>query len=70
MGWVVMRERELARVEALSRVTAGAMGLASAAAVIGVSRRQAQRLLKRFRTEGAARPHSPVPLPLGTDRDV
>ena len=54
MGWVVMSERELARVEALSRVTDGSMTLASAAAVMGVSQRQAQRLLRRFRTEGAA----------------
>ena len=54
MGWVVMSERELARVEALSRVADGSMTLASAATVMGVSRRQAQRLLKRFRVEGAA----------------
>ena len=54
MGWVVMSERELARVEALSRVTDGSTTLASAAAVMGVSRRQAQRLLRRFRAEGAA----------------
>ena len=53
MGWVVMSERELARVEALSRVTDGSMTLASAATVMGVSRRQAQRLLARYRTEGA-----------------
>jgi transposase len=50
----MMSERELARVEALSRVTDGSMSVASAAVVMGVSRRQAQRLLKRFHTEGAA----------------
>ena len=54
MGWVVMSERARARVEALLRVTDGSMTLASAAAVMGVSRRQAQRLLRRLRTEGAA----------------
>ena len=54
MGWVVMGGRELARVEALSRVSDGSMSLASAAVVMGVSRRQARRLLRRFRTEGAA----------------
>ena len=55
MGWVAMSERERARVEALSRVLDGSMSLASAAAVVmGVGRRQAQRRLRRFRTEGAA----------------
>ena len=53
MGWVVVSERERAWVEALSRVVDGSMTLASAA-VMGVGRRQAQRLLERFRTEGAA----------------
>ena len=49
-----MSERELACVEALSRVTDGSMTLASAAAVMGVSQRQGQRLLRRFQAEGAA----------------
>lgn len=54
MGWVLMSERELARAAALSRAVDGSITLASAASVTGVSRRQAQRLLKRFRTGGAA----------------
>ena len=54
MGWAVMSERELARVEALSRVVDGSASLASAAAVMGVGRRRAQRLLSPLQAEGAA----------------
>jgi len=53
MGWVVMSERELSRVEVLSRVVEGRMSVAHAAEVLGLSPRQVQRLLKVFRVEGA-----------------
>ena len=56
MGWVLMSERELRRVEVLSSVVARRMTVAAAAAVLGVSRRQAHRLLKTYRAEGAAAP--------------
>ncbi|HEY0872504.1 MAG TPA: ISNCY family transposase [Vicinamibacterales bacterium] len=48
-----MSARELARVEVLSRVKAGALSLGSAATLLGVSYRQAKRLARRYRTEGA-----------------
>jgi transposase len=54
MGWVLMSERELRRVEVLSSVVARRMTVTAAAAVLGVSRRQAHRLLKTYRAEGAA----------------
>ena len=49
-----MSERELNRVEVLSQVSQGRMTAVAAANVLGLSRRQVHRLLKRFETEGAA----------------
>jgi transposase len=49
-----MSERELQRVEVLSRVMDGTTCVTMAAAVLGLSARKLQRLLQRFRTEGAA----------------
>ena len=48
-----MSARELSRVEVLSRVKAGTLSLGSAATMLGVSYRQAKRLARRYRTEGA-----------------
>jgi transposase len=48
-----MSTRELTRVEVLSRVQAGSLSLGSAATVLGVSYRQAKRLARRYRAEGA-----------------
>ena len=54
MGWVLMSERELNRVEVLSQVSQGRMTAVSAANVLGLSRRQVHRLLKKFQTDGPA----------------
>ncbi len=54
MGWVMMSERELGRIEVLSRVVDGTMTSVAAANVLAVTPRQIVRLLKRFREEGAA----------------
>jgi hypothetical protein len=54
MGWVIMSERELNRIEVLSQVTQGRMTTTTAANVLGLSRRQVHRLLKVFQTDGAA----------------
>ncbi len=54
MGWVLMSERELNRVEVLSQVTQGRMTAKCAAHVLNLSRRQVHRLVKRFQTDGAA----------------
>jgi transposase len=48
-----MSARELRRVEVLSRVKAGTLTLGSAATMLGVSYRQAKRLSRRYRTDGA-----------------
>ena len=39
MGWVLMSERELNRIEVLSQVTQGRMTAVTAAHVLGLSRR-------------------------------
>jgi len=48
-----MSTRELTRAGVLARVAAGTLSLASAAAVMEVSYRQAKRLYRRYRREGA-----------------
>jgi transposase len=48
-----MSTRELTRAGVLARVAAGTMRLRSAATVMRVSYRQAKRLYRRYRTEGA-----------------
>ena len=53
MGWVLMSEREVHRVEVLSAVVAGRMSTSVAASVLCLSGRQVQRLLKTFRKDGA-----------------
>ncbi|WP_434622436.1 ISNCY family transposase [Tabrizicola sp. M-4] len=53
MGWVLMSEREVHRVEVLSGVVAGRMSTSEAASVLCLSERQVQRLLRTFREDGA-----------------
>ena len=48
-----MSMRELTRAGVLARVAAGTLSVGSAAAVMDVSYRQAKRLYRRYRTEGA-----------------
>src|SRR6266540_3887764 len=48
-----MSARELTRVEVLARVKAGALSVKSAALLLRVSYRQAKRLARRYRAEGA-----------------
>ena len=48
-----MSARELSRVEVLSRVKAGTLSVQSAATLLVVSYRQAKRLVRRYRAEGA-----------------
>ena len=49
-----MSERDLQRIEVLSKVMAGRMTMVSAAHVLDLSERQVRRLLDRMRTDGAA----------------
>ena len=48
MGLIAMSERDLQRIEVLSKVIAGRMTLVSAAHVLGLSTRQVRRLLDRM----------------------
>ncbi|TDW34731.1 winged helix-turn helix protein [Rhizobium azibense] len=54
MGLIAMSERDLQRIEVLSKVIDGRMTLVSAAHVLALSPRQVRRLLERIRTNGAA----------------
>ena len=49
-----MSKRELGRVEVLARVRSKQLGVVDAARLMRVSYRQAKRLWKRYREEGAA----------------
>ena len=54
MELIAMSERDLQRIEVLSKVVAGRMPLVSAAHILDLSARQVLRLLDRIRTGGAA----------------
>jgi hypothetical protein len=54
MGLIAMSERDLQRIEILSKVIAGRMTIVSAAHVLDLSERQVRRLLERITTGGAA----------------
>jgi transposase len=54
MGWISMSERDLKRIEVLSDVRSGRRTVAAAAAVLGVSERQAYRLLARYEEDGGS----------------
>jgi transposase len=54
MGWVEMSERELRRAEVLASVFAGRLTMTAAAALMGVSRRQAHRLARQLADQGVA----------------
>ncbi|MES0885354.1 helix-turn-helix domain-containing protein [Roseibium sp. SCP14] len=49
MGWVLMSERDLKRIELLTQVD---IGVTAAAHLMNMSRRHVYRLLDRFRSDG------------------
>jgi hypothetical protein len=53
MGWVMMSERELNRIEVLSQVDDGRWNVQHGANMLDITKRQMFRLLKSYRTEGA-----------------
>jgi transposase len=53
MGRIGMSQRELRRVEVLARVKSKELKVTDAASLVGISYRQAKRLWKRYREEGA-----------------
>ena len=48
MGWVLMSERDVRRIEVLTEVLSGRRTVASAAVVLAITVRQVNRLLIRF----------------------
>src|SRR5258708_37634701 len=54
MGRIEMSQKELRRVEVLARVKRRELKVVDAASLVEVSYRQAKRLWKRYREEGAA----------------
>ena len=54
MGWVLMSERELNRVEVLAQVDDGRLSVDNAANMLDLIRRQIFRLLERYRQDGAS----------------
>ena len=54
MGWVVMSERELNRVDVLAQVDDARLSIDTAANMVDLTRRQIFRLLERYRQDGAA----------------
>ena len=54
MGWVVMSERELNRVEVLAQVDDGRLTVDNAVNMLALTRRQVFRLLKLYRQDGAS----------------
>ena len=54
LGWVMMNEHDLRRIEVLTEVLSGQRTIASAAVLLSVSVRQINRLLRKFREDGGA----------------
>ncbi|MGR3425065.1 MAG: ISNCY family transposase [Sagittula sp.] len=54
MGWVMMSERDLNRLDVLAQIVDGHLSIDDGAGLLDMSRRQVFRLLKRFREDGAA----------------
>jgi hypothetical protein len=52
MGWVLMSERDVRRIEVLTEVLSGQRTVASAAVVLAITARQVNRLLIRLRADG------------------
>ena len=54
MGWLSVSKQDLLRIDVLGEIVAGRRTTESAAAVLAVSVRQAQRLLSRYKDGGGA----------------
>jgi hypothetical protein len=52
MAWTRMSEREVRRVEVLNEVHSGRRTVTTAASLLGISERQAYRLLARYQENG------------------
>lgn len=54
MGWVMMSERDLNRIEILAQIDDGRLNVQNGANMLDITTRQMFRLLKTYRTDGAA----------------
>ncbi|ETX10575.1 hypothetical protein OCH239_21435, partial [Roseivivax halodurans JCM 10272] len=54
MGWVMMSELEMRRIEVLAQIDDGRLSVEAGANNIALSKRQMFRLLKRYRADGAS----------------
>jgi len=54
MGWVMMSERDLNRIEVLAQLDDGQLTVDNAANLLDLTRRQIFRLLERYRQDGAS----------------
>jgi len=54
LGWLSVSKQDLQRIEVLGEIVAGRRTTESAAAIVAVSVRQAQRLLSRYKAGGGA----------------
>lgn len=52
MGWVMMSEQELNRIEVLAQINDGHLSVMDGALLLDMSKRQIYRLLERFREDG------------------
>lgn len=52
MGWILMSERELNRIEILSQIQDGKISMPNAARLLNLTKRQVYRLMHRFINEG------------------
>ncbi|MBI1495450.1 helix-turn-helix domain-containing protein [Halocynthiibacter styelae] len=52
MGWVMMSERDLNRIEVISQIVDGRLTAECAANMLALTKRQIFRLLRRFREDG------------------
>ncbi|MQP68685.1 ISNCY family transposase, partial [Niveispirillum sp. SYP-B3756] len=52
MGWLMMSDRDVRRVEVLAEIESGQLGVLDAAGILGLSERQVWRLLDRYRCDG------------------
>ncbi|WP_211108014.1 ISNCY family transposase [Niveispirillum cyanobacteriorum] len=52
MGWLMMSDRDVRRVEVLAEIESGQLGVSDASGILGLSERQVWRLLDRYRCDG------------------
>ena len=70
MGWVMMSERALNRIEVLAQIDDCRLNVQNGANMLDITKRQMFRLLKRYRTEGLLRSATRRVVKPGTTRST